>query len=125
MSYTLNQDGTVTLDSGELVAVTIDRERLENGGGTVFSASATWIDNTGAPKTDGTGIVASATTFNADAAVIAANGEDALARALLLTVLGEDQSVIPFSSDFKGNVSIRAHIASAQAPAPDPMTLLG
>lgn len=113
--YNVNQDGTVTLDSGEIISVEVTTERLPNGGGMVFKAKAEHSPD-----------VISETTYTADIATINTYGDAAIARGLLKAVLGEpvDCDALMFSQDFLDNVSIRNHISLANSPALDAASLL-
>lgn len=108
MAYTLNADGSVTLDSGETIAVTVRQEVLPNG---IVAYHAT---------AESGGIV-SETTFTSDEA------NPLYARELLLAVLGEPAPADPLirlSDEARRNVSIRQRLNIASAPPLDPASLL-
>jgi hypothetical protein len=114
--YTVNQDGSVTLDTGEKVLVTLERERLSNGG-LVFKAKAVL---------DGDASVVSEMTHTAYVGFIHEYGEEVIARGLLRALLGEvvECPGLLFSTDFLNSVNIRNHIKLANAPELEPSSLL-
>lgn len=107
------------------VAVSVDRQRLANGGGAVFTAWARWIDAKGRTRTDPHGQeVEIEVRHTANAERLAEMGADVVAAEMLRLVLGE-ATAIPWSDEMRANSSIREAIKlSCHSASPDPAALL-
>lgn len=132
----------LALDSGECVAVSVTPRWLENNAGVAFQAWARWIEADGATKLIDGQHVETAFTHTGSATEVADRTVAALAKEMLLIVLGEtatritiddgaggsmEVDLIPLGEQVRLNVSIRRAIACAEAAAAagDPATLLG
>lgn len=104
MAYTKNDDGTVTLDTGEVIDLSISHERLVNGA-IVYKVSASCDDVS--------------VEHHHTVEVL----DDNVARNLLLLVLGEETELL-VSDDIKRSASIRHHLAVEKAQQPDHTSLL-
>lgn len=133
-------ESAVVLDEGSAVAVSVERRRLPTGAGVAFTAWARWIEGDGATMLDAHGQeVETIATWTADPPTLDRHGADALAREMLLAVLGEaptllppgpdlelpERPVIAWTDEWRANVSVRAAIACCRPPAsPDAAALL-
>lgn len=129
------------LDDGNLVAVSVEPKWLENGAGVAVSGCARWIDADGQTKTDAYGQhIESNTSVTYDAASVQKFGITALAKDMLLVLLGEPREnvvheegldpspITTLTSDALAAVNIRNHMAMVQDTGPtavDPASLLG
>lgn len=120
----------VQLDDGSLVAVAVDTSWLANGGGVAIRATARCIaaDGSSLACPHGQQLV-TAHTYSADAGLVALYGAPALAREVLLLVLGEAPTIvekgppgdvhaepmIAWGDDVRLNASIRHALACAAA----------
>jgi hypothetical protein len=107
MSYTLNPDGTVTLDSGEKVTVSVTQSLLPNGR-VEYSATAK------------SGKVKTAYNHSAD------DADPQYAKEALLIVLGEEvkDPKILLSNEARRSLSIRHRLNVSKAPPLDHKSLL-
>jgi len=123
------------LDGGDLVAVSVDQLRAENGAGTAFHGCARWIDEDGTTHICQRGLhVEASATANPLAIEIAAHGTGAFARDVALILLGEAPQTLKAVPDGEGgtaphpilaldaeaaaNASIVNAIAAAKETAP-------
>lgn len=83
------------LDSGHYVAVDVQYERIETGEGAALLACARWIDGTGQTKTDAADKhIEGVYPHSVKQEVIEKHGMDAIRRAMLLAVLGEEPELV-------------------------------
>lgn len=131
------------LDDGRRVAAGVETSWLPNNGGVGFYAWARWIEDDGASRITPQGRPAEIDfRYTADAGLIAAaGGVDAIARELLLAVLGEEGGtreapaegggtaavpVLDLGEAVRRNISVRAAIAAIASSGPMPAAgLLG
>jgi hypothetical protein len=123
----LYDDGEVALrlDDGTIVAVSVTPRWLENGGGVAFAAYARWIDEDGATHLDPHGQhTETVMTDNVPAPEIERLTLPAIARELLLAVLGEPATLIDgrpllaWSDEVRLNASIRKAISLSLQTGP-------
>lgn len=107
MAYSMNSDGTVTLDTGEVVAVSMSHEMLVNGQ-VAYKAVVTW---------EGISVEHHHTTDSLD---------DGIATDLLLYMLGEPivDGKLQLAPDVAQQINIRNFITVTTAAQPDPVSLL-
>jgi hypothetical protein len=126
-------EAAIMLDGGQMVAVSVTSRWLENGAGVAFLASARWIEADGRTLSCPNGQpVRTEATHNADPHTVRVHGVDAIAKELLLAVLGEPQTILERAGEGGGfeapmlmhgdqwrmNASIRHAIDAAAATAP-------
>lgn len=122
----------VTLDDGTLVAVSVERHWLSNGGGIAFHGYGRWINADGSTELAPNGAHVEAThAFTADPLTLQAFGEDDIATEVALLVLGEQpkllksvpqesgpstvQPVLDVSDEARLNASIRHQVKAVTA----------
>lgn len=116
-------------------AVSVDTSWLTNGAGVAFTATARWCDDTGQTQLCPNGChVETLFSYTADPATVNTHGVTALAKDMLLLVLGEDTillndeslPVINVPTEVKLNISIRNAISTVEGTASlvDSKTLL-
>lgn len=125
------------LDTGDLVAVSVESQWLENGAGVAFKSCARWINADGSTRLCPNDChIETNASHTADAVSVQAHGVAALGKEMLLLVLGEEPTlitidgeevpIIGWSADVRLNASIRHALAcSAETGTSDPATLLG
>lgn len=102
----------VRLDTGAIVAVTCTRKRVDTG--VCYHAQAQAITAQGAPMLDATGrVIATEFKHNAPAAQVEQMTDAAIARQMLLAVLGEPTSGIAWPASVLSSVSIRVSLLAA------------
>jgi hypothetical protein len=126
-------EAAVTLAGGDIAAVSVSSRWLENNGGVAFVAAARWMDAEGATRLCPNGQpIRTEASHNADPATIREHGVDAIAKELLLAVLGEAPTMVtrtgesgPFDApmlmhgeEWRMNASLRHAIDTATATAP-------
>lgn len=107
MAYSLNTDGTVTLDTGEVISVDMSHEMLVNGQ-VVYKAVLTWE------------------TVTVEHHLTVDALDDAIATDLLLYMLGDPvtDGKLMLAQDVQNQINIRNFIAVTTAPQPQPTNLL-
>lgn len=121
----LYDDGEVLVSiDTNYAAVSVKTQWLDNGSGAAFTATARWCDNTGQTQVCSNGCqVETVFTHTADPSTIATYTVSALAKDMLLLVLGENPitltgegtPVINLSEEVKLNISVRHAISIVEA----------
>lgn len=136
-----SDETALALDDDTHVAVSVETKWMENGGGVQFAGYARWINEDGSTRlTAHNQHIESNLNYSAGAADVQKFGVSAIAKDILLTMLGEERELvvheegadpapmIAWSEDFKLNVNIRYQIECAESSGPDavdPSDILG
>lgn len=134
-------ESAVVLDDGTMVAVSVMTEWLENGAGASLAACARAIEADGTTRlTSQSQHIESNFRHTADVVSIERHGLPALAKEVLLLVLGEPATMVDeddgaggtmqvpmvaWSVEIRLNASIRQSLTVATQPVQDPGALLG
>lgn len=133
-------ESALTLEDGTLVAVSVVPKWLENGAGVAFTGWARWMNEDGSTRLCEHGQhIESSVSYTASAPQVAELGVPAIAKELLLVLLGEpltqqtldddtDMDLIPWSPEFNLNASIRHAITAVEHTGPvaiNPANILG
>jgi hypothetical protein len=123
-------EAAVELDDGSLVAVSAVAKWQENGAGVILTGCARHIDADGTTHLCPYGAhVETSFSHTAGAGQVAQVGVDAIAKEMMLAMLGEPLTgLVQWSPELLTNVSIRAAIAAVASTGPtaiNPASLLG
>lgn len=126
-----NDETALALDEDTFVAVSVVPKWLENGGGVAFTGYARWINEDGSTHlSQYDQHIETNLNFTADAPTVQKWGVNAIAKEIILAMLGEEPTLvvheegaeerplINWSSDMKLNVNIRYQIECVEQTGP-------